>query len=194
LASSNYSTQLATSSSLSLPWLYKENDQTTTLKADVSLLVFSLGNQWLHSVHNGGSDLCSSIPRELPKEVVGDAVAISSCNIPSSSGMRDNRNEHHNIFDWPLLQMGNTSKAEMLETPLVVDFSYLQSPADSFFIEDIWDGGKVNSKNVSKWLASKLKGFAARIWVAFSGYENEGINQDKMLSHPRQVYKEHHRQ
>ena len=43
-------------------------------------------------------------------------------------------------------------------------------------MEDIWENGKVDSKKVSKWVAAKLKGFAACLGVVFSGYENEVIN------------------
>ena len=71
---------------------------------------------------------------------------------------------------------GNTSEADILEIPLAVDFSYLQSTNDSFFVEDIWDGDSVISENVSKWVASKFKSIAACIGVNFSGHQNEVIN------------------
>ena len=42
------------------------------------------------------------------------------------------------------------SNVEDVETPLVIDFSFLQSSSDSFLVEDFWDGENVNSANVSK--------------------------------------------
>jgi len=52
----------------------------------------------------------------------------------------------------------------------------MQSPNESFSVEDIWEGENVNSRMVSKWVASKLKSIAATIGVAFSGYESEVIH------------------
>ena len=63
-----------------------------------------------------------------------------------------------------------------METPLAIDFSFLQSSSDSFSIKDIWGGENVNSGNVAKWEASKLKSIAATISVAFSGYESKVIH------------------
>ena len=42
------------------------------------------------------------------------------------------------------------SNVEDVETPLAIDFSFLQSSNDSFSVEDIWNGENVNSGNVSK--------------------------------------------
>ena len=39
----------------------------------------------------------------------------------------------------------------------------------------MWDGENVNSEKVSKWVASKLKGIASCVKVAFSECENEVI-------------------
>jgi len=40
--------------------------------------------------------------------------------------------------------MGSSSDPEILKTLLAVDFSYRQSLAASFFVEDIWQDGKVD--------------------------------------------------
>ena len=87
-----------------------------------------------------------------------------------------NSNELNNRLVWPALQMGSSSDGENLETPLAVDFSYQLSPTDSFSAEGIWEGGEGDSEKVSKWVAAKLRGVAACLGVAFSGYENEVIN------------------
>jgi len=92
-----------------------------------------LGNQLPLSVQ--GLVLCGRVPCELPKAVVQDAFAVSigSHSIAPSSRVRDYRSDNHHVLNWPVLQMGDTSKgADILETPLAVDFSYLQSLDDSF--------------------------------------------------------------
>ena len=86
--------------------------------------------------------------------------------------MVDNRCEHPVHHDWPLVSIAQTN-VEDVETPLAIDFPFLQSSNDSFSEEDIWDGENVNFGNVSKWVASKLKSIVATIGVAFSGYESE---------------------
>ena len=43
---------------------------------------------------------------------------------------------------------------------------------DSFSAEEIWDSENVDSRRVTKWVASKLKSIAATIGVAFAGYES----------------------
>ena len=58
---------------------------------------------------------------------------------------------------------------------MAVDFSFMQSPNELFFVDNTWDGESVNSGMVSKWVAFKLKSIAATIGVAFSGYESEVI-------------------
>jgi len=85
-------------------------------------------------------------------------------------------NELHNRLVWPALQMGSSVDGANLETPLAVDFSYQQSTSESFSAEGIWEGGKVDSEKVSKRVGAKLRGVAACLGVAFSGYENEVIN------------------
>ena len=101
-------------------------------------------------MHNWGLDLSSSISCKLHIELVHNGLAMSSRSISFSSAMRDYKNEHHNIHDWPLLHMGNASAAELLESPLAIDFSYLHSPANSFSDEGNWDANTVNFDNVSK--------------------------------------------
>jgi len=62
----------------------------------------------------------------------------------------------YNRPDWPSLQMGSSSYAEILETPLTVDFSYQQSPADSFSAEDIWEVARLIMRRFPNgWLANK---------------------------------------
>lgn len=95
---------MAASSFQSLPWLSEETDQPSPLKVCSSSSLFSLGNQSLLSVHNWGLDLCGSVPCELPREVVCDALALSvgSCRI-APSGLRDYRTDNHQVHEWPLL-------------------------------------------------------------------------------------------
>jgi len=87
---------------------------------------------------------------------------------------------------------GNSSDAEFLDTPLAVFFSFEQSPIESFSVEDIWEDGKVDSMKVSKWVAAKLKGVAACLGVAFSGYEMRlsifWLESRGILSFPSQVF------
>jgi len=52
-------------------------------------------------------------------------------------------------------------------SPFAVDFSLLQNSNESFSVGDVWDGQNVNFEVVSKWVASKLKGIASCIGVAF---------------------------
>ena len=49
--------------------------------------------------------------------------------------------------------MGSSSDVEILETHLAVDFSYQQSPPNSFSVEDILQDGKVDYEKVSKWVS-----------------------------------------
>ena len=114
------------------------------------------------------------VPCNLPREMVRDALAMSlgARSSASCSGVIDNKCEHSVHHDWPLVPIAQTN-VEDVETPLAIDFSFLQSSNDSFSVEDIWDGENVNSGNVSKWVASKPKNITATIGVAFSGYESE---------------------
>ena len=79
-------------------------------------------------------ELCGSVPCELPREVVHDALALSvgSHSIALSFGLRDYKSGNHHVHEWPFLQMGTTSEADILETQLVVGFSYLQSTSPIF--------------------------------------------------------------
>ena len=97
---------------------------------------------------------------------------LRSRSSASFSGMVDNSCEHPVHHDWPLVSIAQ-SNVEDVETPLAIDFSFLQSSNHSFSVEDIWDGENANSRNVSKWMASKLKNIGATIGVTFSGYESE---------------------
>ena len=74
-----------------------------------------------------------------------------------------------------MISVGPPSGSEDLVAPFAVDLSFLQNSNESFSVEDVWDGQNVNYKKVSKWVASKLKGIASCIGVAFSGYETEVI-------------------
>lgn len=124
-----------------------------------------------------GLGVLGGVPCDLPREVVRDALAMSlgARSSASFSGMVDNRCERPVHHDWPLVSIAQTN-AEDVETPLAIDFSFLQSSNDSFLVEYVWDGENVNSGNVSKWVASKLKSIATTIGVALSGYESEVIH------------------
>ena len=106
----NISNQLAASSSLSLPWLFEEIDQPTALKFHSSSSFFSLGNQSPLAAHNWVLVLCGSVPCELPREAVCDALAMSvgSHSIAPCFGVRDYRSDNCHVHDWALLQMGTT--------------------------------------------------------------------------------------
>ena len=108
-----------------------------------------MGNHSSHSIDLGLS-VFGSVPCDLPREVVWDALAMSlgSRSSASFSGVGDNYCKHL-VHDWPLVSI-TQSNVEDVETPLVIDFSFLQSSSDSFLVEDFWDGENVNSANVSK--------------------------------------------
>ena len=74
------------------------------------------------------------------------------------------------------LPMGGCSRVDDSVEPLAVDYSCFNGPSNSYLVEDVWDGEKVNSDNVSKWVPSKLKNIASCIGVAFFGYEHEVIH------------------
>jgi len=117
----------------------------------------------------------SIVPGELPRDVACDTLLLTTGSSGPSSAMV-NSNDLRNRLEWPALQMGSPADIEIMETPLAVDFSYQQNPIDSFSAEGMWEGGKVDSEKVSKWVVAKLRGVAACLGVAFSGYENEVIN------------------
>lgn len=75
-ASFTHSNDLATSSSLSLPWFFEENDQFPSMMVNSSSSLFSRGKQSALTTHNWGLDLCGDVPCELPREVVRDAIAM----------------------------------------------------------------------------------------------------------------------
>jgi len=82
---------------------------------------------------------------------------------------------HSISYPWSKVRFNQTKALEV--NPVFcsvgnIDFSFLQS-SNSFTVEDVWDGEKVHSENVSKWVASKLRSIADTIGVAFSGYESE---------------------
>jgi len=118
---------------------------------------------------------CSSC--ELPREVIRDAIAMnaSSRNNALVSRLHDTTQELA-VHESSLVPMGSCSGVYDLVAILAVDYSCFHSPSNSYSVEDVWDGKNVNSENVSKWMASKLKSIAACIGVAFSGYEHEMIH------------------
>jgi len=112
-----------------------------------------------------------SVPCDLPREVVRDALAIKSsvwcyCFRQGLNFFEPSENV------WRLVSVAQSNDEDVV-TPMAVDFSFLQSAQDLFSVEDIWDGENVDSGMVSKWVASKLKSIAATIGVAISGYESE---------------------
>jgi len=139
--------------------------------------LFSMGNQSTLSSHNWGLDLCGGVPCDLSWEVVRDAIAmsVSSHNNASASRLRDTTQELAR-HEWLLVPMDSCSGVDDSVAPLAVDYSYSHGPSNSYSVEDVWDGENVNSDNVSKWVASKLKSIVACIGVAFSGYEHEVIH------------------
>jgi len=167
-AALDLSTHLANSSAISAA-------TSTSMKVGSLLNVLPLGLHSSHLAYDGGLDLHSMVPSELPRDVARDALVLTTGSSGPSSVMV-NCNDLHNRLEWPSLQMGSFSDVEILETPLAIDFSYQQSHSDSFSAEGIWEGGKVNPEKVSKWVAAKLRGVTACLGVAFSGYENEVIN------------------
>jgi len=139
--------------------------------------LFSMGNHTSLSPHNWGLDLCGSVPCDLPREVVRDAIAmsVSSRNNAPTSRFRDTTQELVG-HEWPLVPMGSCSRVDDSVAPLAVDYSCFQGHCNSYSVEDVWDGMNVNSDKVSKWVASKLRSIAACIGMAFLGYEHEVIH------------------
>ena len=172
----NHSNELATSTS-SLPWLFEEKDQATSLLVNAPSSVFSMGNHASLSPYSWGLDLCGSVPCDLPREVVRDAIAmsVSSRNNAPNSKFRDTPQELVG-HEWPVVPMGSCSRVDDSVAPLAVDYSWFQGHSNSYSVDDVWDGMNVNSDKVSKWVASKLRSIAACIGVAFSGYEHEVIH------------------
>lgn len=171
------SNEMVPSSSSSLPWLFEEKDQSRSCVVNAPFSLFSMGNQTSLSKHNWGLDLCGGVPCELPREVVRDAIAmtVSSRNNAPASRFWDTTDEFAG-HEWPLVPMDSCTGVDDLVAPLAVDYSSFHGPNRSYSVEDVWDGENVNSDNVSKWVASKLKSIAACIGVAFSGYEHEVIH------------------
>ena len=151
VASVDPSTTVANYTLLRLPWFFTKSDQAPVAKADSLLQVVPVGLQSSHLLLDCGFGLPNNLPCGMPSEVIDDALKLSS---------------------------GSSEKSldAELETPLAVDYSFRQSQVGSFSVEDIWEDGKVDSRKVSKWVAAKLKGVAACLGVAFSGYEDEVAN------------------
>jgi len=151
---------------ITLPWLNNLLEQPSSLVVNPPLL--SMEDRGFHPV-NLGVGVYGSVPCDLPREVVRDALAISlgSRSSASSSGVGLNECVHSENV-WPIVSVAR-SNVEDANIPLAIDFSFMQSPNESFSVDDIWDGESVNSGMVSKWVASKLKSIAAAIGVAFSG-------------------------
>ena len=57
--------------------------------------------------------------------------------------------------------MDSCSRVDDSVAPPVVDYSCFHDSSSFYSVEDVWDGENVNSDNVSKWVASKLKSIAA---------------------------------
>ena len=151
VAALNPSTQVANYTSLRLPWFFTKSDHAPAAKADSLHQVVPLGLQSSHLLLDCGFDVHNNLPCELPREVIDDALMLSSGSSEKSLNAE-------------------------LETPLAVDYSFRQSQVGSFSVEDIWEDGKVDSRKVSKRVAAKLKGVAACLGVALSGYEDEVAN------------------
>ena len=79
------------------------------------------------------------------------------------------------VEGWPVTMEEITTKGKESVEPLAVDFSFFQKPCTNYSAEEVWDGEKLNSDIVSKWVASKLKSIAGCIGVAFTGHEMETI-------------------
>jgi len=160
-----------------VPWLYEKKDQAHSLVVNAPSSLFTIANHTSLSPHNWGLDLCGGAPRDLPRELVHDAIAtsMSSRNNAPTFRFRDTTQEHAG-HEWPLVPMGSCSRVDDSVEPLAVDYSCFQGPSNSYSEEDVWDGTNVNSDKVSKWVASKLKSIATYIGVAFSGYEHEVIH------------------
>jgi len=95
---------------------------------------------------------------------------VRAGNAASLARVQDKRQEVP-AHEWPLVSLGNISRVEDSVESLAVDYYFFQSPNDSFSTEDVYDGENINSENVSKRVASKLKSIAPCIEVAFLGYE-----------------------
>jgi len=145
-------------------------DQSTSVVVNPAILLVGSQYSLLVDLDLG---VYGSIPCDLPREVVRDALAV---NLGAWCGATVSR-QCLNFFEhsenvWPLVSVDQSNDGDLV-TPLAVDFSFLQSAQDSSSVEDIWDGENVDSRMVSKWVASKLKSIAATIGMAISGYESE---------------------
>jgi len=147
----NLSNKLAPSSSMSLPWLFEEKDQSPSLVVNAPSSLFSMGNQSSLLAHNWGLDLCGGVTCDLPQEVVRDAIvmSVSSCNYALASKFRDKTQELAE-HEWLLVPIGSCSGVNDMIVPFAVDYSCFHSPSNSYSMEDVWDGENVNSDNVSK--------------------------------------------
>ena len=145
-------------------------DHSTSVVVNPPIL--SVGSQYFLPV-DLELGIYGSVPCDLPREAVRDALAVNlgarCVATVSGQGLRLSE-PSENV--WPLVSAAQ-SNGEDEVAPLAVDFSFLQSAQDSFSVEDIWNGENADSGMVSKWVASKLKGIAATIVVAISGYKSE---------------------
>ena len=91
-----------------------------------------------------------SVPCDLPQDVVRDALALSVGPRNFAGASEDNVAGGSTMHNWPLISVGPPSGSENLVAPLAVDFSFLQNSNETFSIEDVWDGHRVNSDKVSK--------------------------------------------
>jgi len=114
----------------------------------VNPAILSVGNQYSLPV-DLESGVYGSVLCDLPRKAVRDAPAV---NLGARCGATVS-GQGLNLFEpsenvWPLVSVAQ-SNGEDEVTPLAVDFSFLQSALDSFFVEDIWDGENVDSGMVS---------------------------------------------
>ena len=108
--------------SASLPWLNNLLDQPTSLVVNPPFL--SIEHRDFQPV-NLGLGVYGSVPCDLPKEVVRDALAISLGSQSSASFSGAGLNDcDHSKNVWPIVARSNVKDAE---TSLAVDFSYMQS-------------------------------------------------------------------
>ena len=82
-------------------------------------------------------------------------MSVSSRINAPNSRLRDTTQELAG-HECPLVPMGSCSGVDSSVEPLVVDYSCFNGPSNSYSVEDVWDGEKVDSDNVSKWVVSKL--------------------------------------
>jgi len=76
--------------------------------------------------------------------------------------------------DWPII-LASASRLEPHDLgQLVADFAFPHNQGEGEnSVNNVWDGSNINSDNVSKRVANKMKRIASCIGVAISGHENE---------------------